>query len=145
MPWVPGYNSDRMSEIARLLIDLQRTRASEDTVALGLRLKDDASIFAVLVVRGNQVVGVRATGATPEEACRARRRRRPLGRCPLSRHEVRPAPRAGQRPPFLAGGGHRRRRMAGASGGAPAAGPRVSGTLSPPPPPTPTAPGASGP
>lgn len=71
MPWVPGYNSDRMSEIARLLIDLQRTRASEDTVALGLRLKDDASIFAVLVVRGNQVVDVLATGATPEEACRA--------------------------------------------------------------------------
>src|SRR3970282_61407 len=71
MPWVPGYNSDRMSEIARLLIDLQRTRASEDTVALGLRLKDDPAICAVLVVRGNQVVDVLATGATPEEACRA--------------------------------------------------------------------------
>ncbi len=53
------------------MLDLQRTRASDDTVALGLRVKDDIPMFAVLVVRGNQVVDVLATGATPEDACRA--------------------------------------------------------------------------
>ncbi len=60
-----------MSETARLLIDLQKTRAADDTVALGLRVKDGIPIFAVLIVRGNQVTDVLATGPTPEEACRA--------------------------------------------------------------------------
>jgi hypothetical protein len=60
-----------MSELARLLVDLQKMRASGDTVALGLRLKDGTPVFAVLLVRGNQVVDVLATGSTPEDACRA--------------------------------------------------------------------------
>jgi hypothetical protein len=59
-----------MTDVARLLLELQRVRGPEDTVALGLRVKDGPPVFAVLVVRGNQVVDVLATGSTPEEACR---------------------------------------------------------------------------
>jgi len=60
-----------MNELGRLLVDLQRTRAKDESVALGLRVKDGTPLFAVLVVRGNQVVDVLATGTSPEEACRA--------------------------------------------------------------------------
>ncbi len=60
-----------MTEIGRLLIDLQKTRREGETIALGLRVKNGDPVFAVLVVRGNQLVDVLGTGATPEEACRA--------------------------------------------------------------------------
>ena len=60
-----------MTEVGRLLIDLQRTMGTDGTVALGLTIKDEVPVFAVLLVRGNQVVDVLATGPTPEEACRA--------------------------------------------------------------------------
>lgn len=60
-----------MTEIGRLLIDLQKTRREGETIALGLRVKNGDPVFAVLVVRGSQLVDVLGTGATPEEACRA--------------------------------------------------------------------------
>jgi len=60
-----------MNEIGRLLLDLQRTMSADHSVALGLAMKkDEGPLFAVLVVKGNQVVDVLATGPTPEEACR---------------------------------------------------------------------------
>jgi len=65
-----GYNHSEMNEVGRLLVDLQRAVSAEQSVALGISLKDDAPLFAVLLVRGNQIIDVLATGRTPEEACR---------------------------------------------------------------------------
>jgi hypothetical protein len=58
-------------EVEGLLIELQRSAGEGETIALGLTLKDGVPLFAVLVVRKNQVVDVLATGNTPEAACRA--------------------------------------------------------------------------
>jgi len=60
-----------MTDVGRLLIDLQLVRKTDGTIAIGLTIKEDTPVFAILLVRGNQVVDVLATGPTPEEACRA--------------------------------------------------------------------------
>ena len=60
-----------MADIDKLLVDLQRTQGAGGSIALSVSLKEATPLFAILLIRGNQVVDVLATGRTPEDACRA--------------------------------------------------------------------------